>query len=39
MRVKTVDGDATIADTATEGTFLKTCAVFEQYIKQRFATA
>jgi len=39
MRVKIVDGDATIADTATEGTFLKTCAVFEQYIKQRFATA
>ena len=39
MRIKIVDGDATIADTATDGGFLKTCAKFEAYIRERFATA
>ena len=39
MRIKIVDGDATIADTAADGGFLKTCAKFEKYIRERFATA
>ena len=38
MRIKIIDGDETIADTAADGGFLKTCAKFEGYIKERFAT-
>lgn len=34
-----IDGDVTIADTGTDGGFLRTCAKFESYIRERFATA
>ena len=36
MRIKIVDGDAVIADTAEEGGFLATCSKFERYVRQRF---
>ena len=39
MRIKIVDGDATIADTSADGGFLKTCSKFEKYIRERYATA
>ena len=39
MRIKIVDGDAVLADTATDGGFLKACAKFESYIQERFKTA
>jgi Zn-dependent oligopeptidase len=37
MRIKIVDGDEVIADTAAEGSFLDTCAKFEAYVRERFA--
>ena len=37
MRIKIVDGDAVIADTAEDGGFLPTCEKFEKYIRGRFA--
>ena len=39
MHIKIVDGDHVIADTAQEGSFLATCAVFEDYVRNRFARA
>ena len=36
MRVRLVDGDAVIADTAEDGGFLKACSKFEEYIQGRF---
>ena len=37
MRVRFVDGDAVIADTANAGgDFIKTCSVFEKYVAERF---
>jgi len=39
MRIQIIDGDVTIADTGTDGGFLRTCAKFESYIRERFATA
>ena len=39
MRIKIVDGDDLIADTAVDGGFLGTCAKFELYIRDRFKTA
>jgi len=39
MRIKIVDGDEVIADTAVDGGFLPTCAKFEAYIRQRIAQA
>ena len=38
MRIKIVDGDEVIADTAADGGFLKTCKKFEKYIQTRFKT-
>jgi len=37
MRVKIIDGDETIADSAEEGSFAATTAKFERYVKQRLA--
>ena len=37
MRIKIVDGDEIIADTAVDGGFLATCSKFEAYIGKRFA--
>ena len=37
MRIKLVDGDVVIADTAADGGFLATCQKFEEHIKGRFA--
>mmetsp|Transcript_9911 Transcript_9911/g.23960 ORF Transcript_9911/g.23960 Transcript_9911/m.23960 type:complete len:82 (+) Transcript_9911:3-248(+) len=39
MRIKIVDGDEVIADTAVDGGFLATCAKFEAYIRNRFSKA
>jgi len=39
MRIRIVDGDEVIADTADDGGFLATCAKFESYIRGRFAAA
>ena len=39
MRIKIVDGDAVLADTAADGGFLPTCHKFEKYVRERFATA
>ena len=36
MRIKIVDGDAVIADTAEDGGFLATCSKFERYVRQWF---
>ena len=36
MRIKIVDGDETIADTAEDGGFTATCTKFEEYIHRRF---
>ena len=38
MRIKIVDGDEVVADTALDGGFLPTCKKFEKYIQQRFKT-
>lgn len=37
MRIRIVDGDDVLADTATEGSFLATCKVFEEYVQKRYA--
>ena len=37
MRIRIVDGDKVLADTAKEGSFLATCKVFEEYVKKRYA--
>ena len=37
MRIRIVDGDVVLADTATEGSFLAACKVFEEYVQKRFA--
>lgn len=37
MRIRIVDGDTVLADTAEDGSFLKTCKKFEQYVQSRFA--
>jgi hypothetical protein len=37
MRVRLVDGDFVIADTADSGSFLAACATFEAYIADRFS--
>ena len=39
MRIKIVDGDTVIADTAADGGFLPTCKKFEGYIQKRFGIA
>jgi len=39
MRIKLVDGDEVIADTAADGGFLATCDKFSKYIQQRFPRA
>jgi len=40
MRVRFVDGDNVIADTAsTGGDFVKACSIFESYVAQRFPRA
>jgi len=39
MRIKIVDGDEVIADTAEDGGFLATCKKFEIYIRTRYALA
>jgi oligoendopeptidase F len=37
MRVRFVDGDQVIADTAaTGGDFIQTCSIFEKYVSERF---
>ena len=36
MRVRIVDGDEVIADTAEDGDFLTTCGKFETYIQTRY---
>ena len=36
MRIKIIDGDTVIADTAQDGGFLGTCAKFERYVRDRF---
>lgn len=37
MRIRIVDGDDVLADTAKEGSFLATCKVFEGYVQNRFS--
>lgn len=37
MRIRIVDGDDVLADTADEGSFLAACKVFEGYVQKRFA--
>ena len=37
MRIRIVDGDEVLADTAKEGSFLATCKVFETYVQNRCA--
>ena len=39
MRIKIIDGDTVIADTAQDGGFLGTCAKFEAYVRARFPAA
>jgi hypothetical protein len=39
MRIKIVDGDATLADTETDGGFLAACQRFEDYIRDRYASS
>lgn len=39
MRIKIIDGDTVIADTAEDGGFLATCAKFELYVRGRFFAA
>lgn len=39
MRIKIIDGDDVIADTAVDGGFLATCAKFQAYVAQRFPRA
>mmetsp|Transcript_5586 Transcript_5586/g.10919 ORF Transcript_5586/g.10919 Transcript_5586/m.10919 type:complete len:271 (-) Transcript_5586:48-860(-) len=37
MRIRIVDGDEVLADTAEDGSFLATCKVFEEYVQNRYA--
>jgi len=37
MRIRIVDGDDVLADTAKDGSFLATCKVFEEYVQDRYA--
>lgn len=37
MRIRIVDGDNVLADTAEDGSFLATCKVFEKYVQNRYA--
>lgn len=37
MRIRIVDGDKVLADTAEDGSFLATCKKFEDYVQERFA--
>jgi oligoendopeptidase F len=37
MRIRIVDGDKVLADTSEDGSFLKTCAKFENYVKENYA--
>eukprot|EP00956_Cyclotella_meneghiniana_P004313 scaffold5294_cov72-Cyclotella_meneghiniana.AAC.20 len=37
MRIRIVDGDAVLADTLEDGSFLATCKKFEEYVQKRFA--
>ena len=39
MRIRIVDGDEVLADTAEDGSFLKTCAKFENYVRDRYEEA
>lgn len=36
MRIRIVDGDKVLADTAEDGSFLATCAKFENYVRNRY---
>jgi len=38
MRIRIVDGDDVLADTAEDGSFLATCAKFEKYVRERYET-
>mmetsp|Transcript_32410 Transcript_32410/g.49284 ORF Transcript_32410/g.49284 Transcript_32410/m.49284 type:complete len:667 (+) Transcript_32410:82-2082(+) len=38
MRIRIVDGDAVLADTEEDGSFLATCAKFEKYVRGRYET-
>jgi len=37
MRIRIVDGDDVLADTASDGSFLATCKIFERYVQDRYA--
>jgi len=37
MRIRIVDGDDVLADTASDGSFLATCKIFEIYVQDRYA--
>ena len=37
MRIRIVDGDEVLADTAKDGSFLATCKIFENYVQTRYA--
>ena len=37
MRIRIVDGDNVLADTAEDGSFLATCSKFENYVQERYA--
>ncbi|KAL7540935.1 hypothetical protein ACHAWF_006820 [Thalassiosira exigua] len=37
MRIRIVDGDDVLADTAQDGSFMATCKKFEGYVQNRFA--
>lgn len=36
MRIRLVDGDEVLADTATDGSFEKSCEKFKSYVQERF---
>lgn len=38
MRIRIVDGDTVLSDTANEGSFLSACKVFEKYVQTRYAS-
>lgn len=38
MRIRIVDGDNVLADTSEDGSFLATCARFEKYVQENYAT-
>lgn len=37
MRIRIVDGDNVLADTAEDGSFLATCKKFENYVRERYS--